>query len=80
MSITKQSIKNDVKRIEEAVNGIFTYNVSFYFEYSENGTSKIEQFSYAEATSDSETEKSMLERMIRTFSSENVKKKWLGRI
>lgn len=48
------------------------YKVSFYFEYTKNGKSQIEQFRYAQGTIDEDTQKSMLERLVRTFSNEVV--------
>ena len=65
----KQKIKEDVKLFKKAIEGHNYYEVTFYFEYSRNGKNDIEQFGYASSGTDSETQKSMIERFIRTFEN-----------
>ncbi|UQB62038.1 Kiwa anti-phage protein KwaB-like domain-containing protein [Lactiplantibacillus plantarum] len=77
MVLTKEQIKDELKILNSAVNdngksiqdGV---TVEFFFEYTEDGHSKIEQFRYARATVDERTQAAMVARAIKTFSSAAV--------
>lgn len=71
--LKKVDIKNELKIInDELEKNKEDYTVSFYFEYTANGKSQINQFRYAQATTDKDTEKSMLERLVKTFSDQVI--------
>lgn len=77
MVLTKEQVKDELKVLgsvisdngKEIKDGV---TVSFFFEYTEDGHSKIEQFRYARATVDPRTQVAMVARAIRTFSSAAV--------
>lgn len=73
MVLNKNNIKNEIKIVsDELKKNKENYSVSFYFEYTENGKSQINQFRYAQAKTDKGTEKSMLERLVKTFSDQVI--------
>lgn len=64
----KQNIKEDMLSLYEGYKNN-NYSVSFYFEYEESNTKKI---NFAEATLDSVTGASMIERILNTFEEKKI--------
>ncbi len=56
--VDKKQVNDEMKVLQNAYDGKLGYEVEFYFEYSENGRSELDQFRYASATTDEDTEKS----------------------
>ena len=63
----KQDLKNDMSLLHSEYENN-NYSVSFYFEYEENN----KQINFAEATLDSATEASMVERFLNTFKDKKI--------
>lgn len=77
MVLTKKQVKDELEVLGSVIsdNGKHIQDgvtVGFFFEYTEDGQSKIEQFRYARATVDERTQVAMVARAIRTFSSAAV--------
>lgn len=66
LEVLGSAISNNGNKIQDEV------TVGFFFEYTENGHSKIEQFRYARATTDEPIQVAMVARAIKTFSSAAV--------
>ncbi|MGV0000652.1 hypothetical protein ACQ5RP_02935 [Limosilactobacillus fermentum] len=64
----KQNIKEDMLLLHEGYKNN-NYSVSFYFEYEESNTKKI---NFAEATLDPVTGASMIERILNTFEDKKI--------
>lgn len=76
--VTKGDITTELELVEKAKNGELKFDVNFYFEYTDKGSS-ADSFHYAIATTDEATRKSMLERLLKTFSASAVSQFELNR-
>ncbi|MFK4948525.1 DUF4868 domain-containing protein [Lactococcus garvieae] len=69
--VKQEEIIEELKPIRMALHGDLSYEVNFYFEYTDSGKT-IDDFRYALATTDEKTRKSMLERLGATFSESAI--------
>lgn len=76
--VTKDDITTELELVKNAKNGQLKFDVNFYFEYTNKGSS-ADSFRYAIATTDEDTRKSMLERLLKTFSVSAVSQFELNR-
>lgn len=69
MGLTKDNVIDEISMISnKSKKDRSKICVSFYFEYTEDGKSRIEQFRYAQAEIDEDIKNTMIERLVRTFS------------